>query len=39
MTGYVAGGRGAVIMINANVTGGLLDELMRDIRAEYAWPD
>jgi CubicO group peptidase (beta-lactamase class C family) len=39
MTGYVAGGRGAVIMINANETGGLLDELMRDIRAEYGWPN
>jgi CubicO group peptidase (beta-lactamase class C family) len=32
-------GQGAVIMINANETGGLLSELMNDLRNEYAWPD
>lgn len=39
MTGSARTGQGAVIMMNANETGGLAAQLIRDLREEYAWPE
>lgn len=38
LIGYAHTGQGAVIMLNANETGGLLSELARDLGDEYHWP-
>ena len=35
---YQHHGLGAVVMINSNAGWGLIDEIMRAIAAEYAWP-
>jgi CubicO group peptidase (beta-lactamase class C family) len=39
LTAYCKGGRGAVVMVNANRAGQLMQELIRAIAAEYNWPD
>jgi hypothetical protein len=37
--GYVASGKGAVVMTNGDYGGMLIDEILRAIAAEYDWPD
>jgi CubicO group peptidase (beta-lactamase class C family) len=38
MTAFVDGGRGAVVMTNADQGGRLANEIMRAVAAEYGWP-
>ena len=38
MTFFKEGGRGAVVMINSNEGAPLIDELLRAVAREYAWP-
>jgi CubicO group peptidase (beta-lactamase class C family) len=35
---YKEGGRGAVVMINSNEGAGIIDEILRAVAKEYAWP-
>jgi len=35
---YKEGGRGAVVMINSNEGAAILDEVLRAVATEYAWP-
>lgn len=36
---YIEGGRGAVVMINANDNSGVLGRIFEAIADQYAWPD
>jgi CubicO group peptidase (beta-lactamase class C family) len=38
MTFFKEGGRGAVVMINSNEGAPLIDEVLRAVAREYAWP-
>jgi CubicO group peptidase (beta-lactamase class C family) len=38
MTFFKEGGRGAVVMINSNEGAPLIDEILRAVAREYAWP-
>jgi hypothetical protein len=38
MTFYKDGGQGAVVMVNSNEGASLIDEILRAVAREYAWP-
>ncbi len=39
LTGYVEGGRGAVVMINANENSGMILRIIEAIADQYGWPE